>query len=63
MENLITKLSDYINESKSTIKWYHGSDFEFDSFKNYKSSGPSALGIFVTSDINLAELFGIIFIQ
>lgn len=39
-------------------EWYHGSDHKFTSFGSYKSSGPSALGIFVTDDLNLAELYG-----
>lgn len=38
--------------------WYHGSDYIFDTFDRYESKGPSALGIFVTDDIGLAELFG-----
>jgi len=49
-----------INEFKNTInqKWFHGSDYKFTTFQNYKSNGPSALGIFVTDDKSLAELFG-----
>lgn len=38
--------------------WYHGSDHVFSSFEEFKSSGPSALGIFFTDDIELAKLFG-----
>ena len=37
---------------------YHGSDYKFDSFQKYQSKGPSALGIFVTDDKDLANMFG-----
>lgn len=48
-----------INEFKKIFEnWYHGSDYQFSTFKEYKSSGLSALGIFVTDDKSLAELFG-----
>lgn len=52
---MITTINEWkkINES-----WYHGSDYQFSTFKEYKSNGPSALGIFVTDDKSLAELFG-----
>ena len=55
---IATTIREYLNENVSGTKWYHGSDYKFDSFKNYKAKGPSALGIFATDDINLAELFG-----
>lgn len=49
---------DHLNENQNKEVWYHGSDFKFNSFENFKSSGPSALGFFATDDINLAEFFG-----
>jgi len=56
---MITSINDFkIYEANNEVVWYHGSDQKFDSFENFKSSGPSALGIFATDDINLAEIFG-----
>lgn len=48
----------YLNELVLKETWYHGSDYKFDSFENFQSSGPSALGIFVTDDKSFAEMFG-----
>ena len=54
-----TTIREYLNESIiGDNKWYHGSDYKFTSFGDFKSNGPSALGIFLTDDIGLAELFG-----
>lgn len=39
-------------------KWYHGSPYEFTNMGDFKSKGASALGIFVTDDKGLAEMFG-----
>jgi hypothetical protein len=55
---ITTTVKKYLTEGKTDKIWYHGSDHSFTSFDNFKSSGPSALGIFVTSDRGLAELFG-----
>lgn len=52
-ETLRKRLIEQVDET-----WYHGSDHKFSSFENFKSSGPSALGIFVTDDRGLAEIFG-----
>lgn len=51
-----TSIHTFLNENKKI--WYHGSDYKFDTFQEYKSNGPSALGIFVTDSKDLAELFG-----
>jgi len=49
----------YLKENTvNSTKWYHGSKFEFESFDDFKTKGPSALGIFATSDKTLAEIFG-----
>lgn len=55
---IATTIREYLNENKSNQIWYHGSDYNFNSFENFKSKGPSALGFFATDDKNLAELFG-----
>jgi len=56
MINLIPYYS--LNENESKQKWYHGTDHEFDVFKNINGEGPSQVGIWSTADKSLAELFG-----
>ncbi len=55
---IATTIREYLNENYSNDIWYHGSDYKFTSFGDFKSKGPSALGIFLTDDRGLAELFG-----
>jgi len=56
---VIITSQDFLTESfLPNVTWYHGSDYDFSSFEEFKSSGPSALGIFFTDDRTLAELFG-----
>ena len=56
---IATTIREYLNESVvEKNNWYHGSDYKFTSFGDFKSNGPSALGIFLTDDRDLAELFG-----
>lgn len=47
-----------LKESEKNNSWYHGSDYKFSSFENFESSGPSALGIFVSDSEDFAKLFG-----
>ncbi len=55
---IINNIEDFIKEQETNKIWYHGSDHKFDTFENFKSNAPSALGIFVTDDLVLAEIFG-----
>jgi len=53
--------SKILNESINPPIWYHGSEHKFDkfdSFENFESSGPSALGIFVSDSKDFASFFG-----
>jgi hypothetical protein len=59
IENFVANtIREYLNEQALNETWYHGSEYKFDSFENFQSSGPSALGIFVTDDKSFAEMFG-----
>lgn len=59
MKYIKTKIEKFINEQKEPNKiWYHGSDYVFDTFEKFQVNGSSALGIFVTDDKILAEIFG-----
>lgn len=57
-EFIEVKVKNYLKENTENDIWYHGSDHKFTEFEKYKLSGSSSLGIFVTEDRNLAELFG-----
>ncbi len=59
MKYIKTTIERFINEQKEPNKiWYHGSDYVFDTFDKFQAKGSSALGIFVTDDKVLAEMFG-----
>ncbi len=57
-EQIINELETLNENNTPNDIWYHGSDYKFDTFENFQSSGPSALGIFVTDDKSFAEMFG-----
>lgn len=55
---MITTINEWKIFEAAQEKWYHGSDSAFTDFEHRGTRGPSALGIFATTDPELAEMFG-----